>query len=159
MSYFLWFCRGILTLITLRSSMLVAMSSPDSCAAFFLQRGFSILNHFRDARGEVISDWRFRITPWFVSPDVTRGRHSALPLHETGVRALPVTWHRYLPGPVLRARVRPLVLGRVSRPCSQPHPLPYGLFNPFTPKSDQFQIPLQPHQKYYITQYGEFDFP
>ena len=27
--------------------------------------------------------------------------------------------------------------------------------NPFIPKSDQFQIPLQPHQKYDITQYGE----
>ena len=32
-------------------------------------------------------------------------------------------------------------------------------FNPFTPKSDQFQIfPLQPHQKYYTTQYEELGF-
>ena len=31
--------------------------------------------------------------------------------------------------------------------------------NPFTPKSDQCQILLQPHQKYYITQYGELGFP
>ena len=30
------------------------------------------------------------------------------------------------------------------------------VFNPFTPKSDQFLI--QPHQTYYITQYGELGF-
>ena len=29
---------------------------------------------------------------------------------------------------------------------------------PFTSKSDQFQTPLQPHQKYYITQYEELGF-
>ena len=30
--------------------------------------------------------------------------------------------------------------------------------NPFPPKSDNFKLPLQPHQEYYITQYGELDF-
>ena len=30
--------------------------------------------------------------------------------------------------------------------------------SPFTPKSDQVQIPLQPHQKYDITQYEELGF-
>ena len=34
----------------------------------------------------------------------------------------------------------------------------FGRLNPFTPKSDQCQILLQPHQKYYITQYGELAF-
>ena len=32
------------------------------------------------------------------------------------------------------------------------------LSNPFTPKNDQFQVPLQLHQKYYITQYEERGF-
>ena len=32
------------------------------------------------------------------------------------------------------------------------------MINPFTPKSDQFQIPQQPHQKYYTTQYEELGF-
>ena len=40
-------------------------------------------------------------------------------------------------------------------PASYGHPLCH---KPFTPKSDQFQIPLQPHQKYYITQYEELGF-
>ena len=31
-------------------------------------------------------------------------------------------------------------------------------FYPFTPKSDQFEIPMQPHQKYHITQYEELGF-
>ena len=31
-------------------------------------------------------------------------------------------------------------------------------FNPFTLKSDQLKFPLQPHQKYYITQYEELGF-
>ena len=34
-----------------------------------------------------------------------------------------------------------------------------NVINPFTPKSDQCPISLQPHQKYYITQYGELGFP
>ena len=33
-----------------------------------------------------------------------------------------------------------------------------SVLNPFTPKSDKFQIPLRPHQKYYITLQGEISF-
>ena len=44
------------------------------------------------------------------------------------------------------------------RKCTGQHVTALPQFNPFTPKSDQFQISPQSHQKYNITQYEELGF-
>ena len=50
----------------------------------------------------------------------------------------------------------------IAQACSQENKVNIShqedQFNPFTPKSDQFKFPLQPHQEYYITQYEEIGF-